>query len=44
MLLSGLWCATKKPPSFSFLEPFCNCLKELEEKGESYYIYIVIES
>lgn len=37
MLLAGLWCSTQKPPSFSFLEPVMNQLKDLEEKG----IYII---
>ena len=37
MLLAGLWCSTQKPPSFSFLEPVMNQLKNLEEKR----IYII---
>lgn len=33
MLLAGLWCSTQKPPSFTFLEPFLACMKDMEEKG-----------
>ena len=33
MLLAGLWCATVKPPCFSFLEPLCKALSHLETEG-----------
>ena len=38
MLLAGLWCSVRKPPSFGFLEPVCEQLKELESKGITFFI------
>ena len=35
MLLAGLWCATVKPPSFSFLKPLFNALCHRETKRSS---------
>lgn len=34
ILLAGLWCSVRKPPSFGFLEPVCEQLNELESKSK----------
>ena len=34
MYLGGLWCSTKKPPTFTFLEPIFRQFKKLEETDE----------
>ena len=33
MILAGLWCATAKPPCFSFLELLCNSLAKIQTEG-----------
>ena len=32
MYLGGLWCSTKNPPTFTFLEPSFRQFKELEDR------------
>lgn len=41
ILLAGLWCSVRKPPSFGFLEPVCEQLKELESKGVNIHCVIL---
>jgi hypothetical protein len=33
MFIAGIWCAARKPPTFSFLEPVMKRLKSLQLEG-----------
>ena len=34
LFMAGIWCATRKPPTESFLKPISDCLNQLATEGD----------